>query len=283
MVALACSRQPPAPEAAQPPSREARSAEPGAHLPPPEPPDADEPADAMAVDASTADDDPMATHFMVQADLLHLVPLPPPADDRAAAHRDALLVVSRGAVGWTLQRRESRARSPRDFAREVPGRAQGRDDPDRRAARDLQRRGVHGARLLERRTRARRRCASISSSSPTCRASCRSSGARPRRRTRSAASKESGSARSRSGASRAPPTRRGRRRGTTPTATSSTSRSATRISRTRWAPTGRCGAATSTTRRRPGTPARPTPSPRARSRAAAPASACSTSTGTSPR
>jgi sulfatase-modifying factor enzyme 1 len=90
LVAVACSRQPPAPEAAPPPSHEARNNDSSAHPPPSEPADADQLA-ASGVDASTIDDDPMATHFMSQAELLHLVPLPPAADDRASTRRDSLL------------------------------------------------------------------------------------------------------------------------------------------------------------------------------------------------
>ena len=93
---LACSRNPPAPDA-QPRTRE--------ELPPPPPPttsiakaaptpspaptaiaDDDSPS---ALDASA--DDPMASHFETQADLLHLVWLPDESDPRVVAHRDAVL------------------------------------------------------------------------------------------------------------------------------------------------------------------------------------------------
>ncbi|MGO9712737.1 MAG: SUMF1/EgtB/PvdO family nonheme iron enzyme [Polyangiaceae bacterium] len=96
MAVVSCSRQPPAPEPAPPPSREARSSEPSARaLATGSPDSASDPsgetAEALPVDAATIKEDPMARHFMLQADLLHLIPLPPLPDDRVAAHRDGLL------------------------------------------------------------------------------------------------------------------------------------------------------------------------------------------------
>jgi hypothetical protein len=99
-VALgACSRQPPAPEPAPPPSHEARAEEPREVVPAPvasSAPKVDAAddvaiAEAGAADANAADSDPMATHYMLQADLIHLIPLPPVESERSAAHRDALL------------------------------------------------------------------------------------------------------------------------------------------------------------------------------------------------
>jgi sulfatase modifying factor 1 len=91
-TALACSRQPPAPEAARP-SHEARGdvPAPAPHAtatPLAAPPD-EEPA-APVPDAAPPDD-PMAGHAMTQPDLLRLITLAPPPDDRAAARRDSLL------------------------------------------------------------------------------------------------------------------------------------------------------------------------------------------------
>ncbi len=93
----ACSRQPPAPEAALPPSHEAR-----ADLTPRGPSATSRRRSMLRAEpqgrpASSRHpmlrptNDPMATHFMTQADLLHLLALPPPADDRAAARRSSLL------------------------------------------------------------------------------------------------------------------------------------------------------------------------------------------------
>ncbi len=53
-------------------------------------PVADSSAEATALDAGPVDD-PMATHYVTQADLLKLVLLPPATSDRAVAHRDKLL------------------------------------------------------------------------------------------------------------------------------------------------------------------------------------------------
>ncbi len=90
----ACSRQPPTPEPAPPPSHEVPP-DPAARAPSAAPGATDGAGDQQAArpmaDASTVDDDPMATHYMLQADLLHLVRLPPAADDRASTRRDALL------------------------------------------------------------------------------------------------------------------------------------------------------------------------------------------------
>jgi sulfatase modifying factor 1 len=94
LVALAgCSRRPPSPEPAPPPSHEV-AAETTSRAPPRPPATGD--LDAVSEggsppDGSAGDDDPMAIHYVTQADLLHLVPLPPAADDRAATRRDALL------------------------------------------------------------------------------------------------------------------------------------------------------------------------------------------------
>jgi hypothetical protein len=52
---------------------------------------ASETSAAVPVDGGSAADDPMATHLMLQPDLIHLIPLAPPSDARSAAHRDALL------------------------------------------------------------------------------------------------------------------------------------------------------------------------------------------------
>jgi hypothetical protein len=101
VTAVACSRQPPAPEPA-PSARGARgtillgsSARPkggdeaatggddGAEGPRSAPP-------SPSIDASPRGD-PMATHFMAQADLLRLVSLPALADERAAARRRSTL------------------------------------------------------------------------------------------------------------------------------------------------------------------------------------------------
>lgn len=100
VVALAalsgCSRQPPAPEPSPPPSHEARAdiaahAQGAPSTTARDPDGADARGASNEADAATPDDDPMATHYMTQADLLHLVPLPPPADEKAGARRDSLL------------------------------------------------------------------------------------------------------------------------------------------------------------------------------------------------
>ena len=91
-LVAACSRHPPAPEPT-PHARDARDVELSAppHAPTPaETTDAASAAVPPPVDASPPED-PMATHYTTAADLLRLVPLPPAADDRAAARRDATL------------------------------------------------------------------------------------------------------------------------------------------------------------------------------------------------
>ena len=176
MAVVSCSRQPPAPEPAPPPSREARSSEPSARaLATGSPDSASDPsgetAEALPVHAATHQrrSDGAALHASGGP------PSPDPAPPSAGRSRGRpsrrAPRVSGGPVARSLQRRKPGARAPHDLARAVPGWAQGRGPPDRRAADDVQGGGEHGPRLLGTATRARRRPASTSSSSRTSPAS----------------------------------------------------------------------------------------------------------------